>query len=57
MHHEIRRIGFDHLCSLRFAYDMALQIGQFLRGVDEVPRTISAPSFALAIAEKYGAPV
>lgn len=59
MYHQIRRIGFDDLSGLRLAYNVALSkdVNRW-RGKCKVKiLTISAPSRALAIAEKYGAPV
>jgi hypothetical protein len=61
MNHEVRGVGLDDLGGLRFADNMALvyvssraQEGSWQRrGIC----TMSAPSLALAIAEKYGAPV
>jgi hypothetical protein len=57
MDHEIRRVCFDYLCRLWFAYDMTLDPVNMWNDKTGLRNTISAPSLALAIAEKYGAPV
>lgn len=58
MNHQIGRVGFDDLRGLRFADDMALlRISTSAMEVTHANSTMSAPNFALAIAEKYGAPV
>lgn len=60
VNHEVWGVCFDHLCGLGLADDMALlrscQMDTDNAGYKSI-RTMSAPSFALAIAEKYGAPV
>jgi len=59
MYHQIRRIGLNNLSGLRLADNVALSkdVNRW-RGKCKIKiPTISAPSRALAMAEKYGAPV
>lgn len=62
MHHEVWRVGFnngagawfaDNMALVELASDMLPDLELYVQG----RATISQPSFADAIAEKYGAPV
>lgn len=58
VNHEIWRVGLYDLGSLGFADNMALIYVNWRGDAERFEcGTMSAPSFALAIAEKYGAPV
>jgi hypothetical protein len=58
VHHEIRRVGLDDSAGARFANYVGLIFCKLVNGkVIWRIRTMSAPNFADAIAEKYGAPV
>lgn len=56
MYHEIWGVGLYYCCGLGFADYMALWVADIrmegLEGNRSIERTMSAPSFALAMAEK-----